>query len=140
MNYTEFVNELEAVADAYSAAVAVGDATAARAALSPLDESSSFWMAPLGVIYRADFTYKGKPPVSAIPELDLRTVSAMDGPPELAGVYDQVPSPAVPPADYQLDPNFVIPIAETSEASVQSFVYNATVPRRAAFFSAKNSF
>jgi FAD/FMN-containing dehydrogenase len=141
LTYNQYVDQLFEVQEAYKAALQKNDSEAITAALSMLDESSAFWIPPTDTVYRVDFAHAEKTPNSSLEYVGLKTVEAMDGPssasetslPLPAGVFDQVPGPAVGKNPLQIDPDLVMLIAETATVGVEAYVYNATLPRSKAF-------
>jgi len=132
----EYVEELFEAQEAYKSALQSNDPEAITAALSMLDETSSFWVPPTDTLYRVDFVHAEKSPESPIENIELQTVEAMDGPSAsdpLPGVFEQVPSPAVEPNAIYAKPDHVMAIGETNAFGVEAYVYNATLPRSRAF-------
>ena len=144
-SFDEFVAQVNKSQEAYKAAKAAGDEEAMQEALAPLDETGTFWLVPLGTVYRADFTYKGKDAGDVVINLDVPTIEAMDGPSQQDTnnknisspvAFDQVLRPDVPDVEFQTDNANAIVLAEAAEAALAVYMKNGTFPRDKAYLAA----
>ena len=98
LSFEEFAAQVKVTQDAFNAAKAAGDDVAVRKSLAQLDETQALWHYALREIWRVDFEYLDKEPLSVLLNLDLEDpkVQAMSGP-NPQGVYNQGNRQPVPP-------------------------------------------
>jgi len=133
LTYNEYIEQLFEAQEAYKSALQSNDPEEITAALSMLDESTLFWVAPTDTVYRVDFDHAEKSPDSSIENIDLQTVQAMDGPTSLPGVFEQIPGPAVEVEPIYVKLDNIMIIAESATYGLEAYIYNATLPRSRAF-------
>ena len=98
LDFEDFASQVKKTQDTYVTALKAKDDIAARKALSQLDETQGLWHYALNEVWRVDFDYLDKEPLSVLLNLDHNDprVQSMSGP-SPSGVYNQVNRQPVPP-------------------------------------------
>jgi hypothetical protein len=98
LNYEEFAVQIKNVQEEFNTAKAAGNIDGQRRALAALDETNALWHPALRDVWRVDFSYLDKEPLSVLLNLDQEDllVQAMNGP-SPSGVFSQANRHAVPP-------------------------------------------
>lgn len=138
ITYNQFVDDLMIVQEEYKRAKAANDTDGMKEALSKIDESETFWVAPTGNMFRADFTYPEKGgPGNVTLNLTIPMVTKMEGPSTeaSASVYDQVLRPRVPDNAFELDNENAYYLGLGGEVALEYYMTNGTFPRDKAFLA-----
>lgn len=142
VKFDQFVDELFEIQEEYKSDKTKNDTDGMKTALAPLDEALCFWVLPTGDIFRADFTHENKSADSVILNLTTPIIEALDGPPQdapLPGVFEQQPHPALPPNYFDfagpMDPETLRDLAQQGEPFFETYAYNGTFPRHAAYLA-----